>query len=275
MSTQLIAKTRKNFSFGWLRFAKKEAQRNWHKDSFAYLECVPQEALRGKNKIGLDVGCGSGSDMLHLGRDSGKIFGIDISDSVNIAMDNIKKNRNLYVMQADLYYLPFKEKAFDFVYSFGVLHHLPDPERGFNIICSKVKSGGFVIIYVYEDFSQRSKLERAMLAIVNSCRAATARMPPVLIYILSIILAPAVFFACSIPAYILKRSKFLAGMGNKMPYRHTTNLEIIVSDLYDRFSPPIEKRYTKADIENWFKKSNFKDVGIINYRGWVAWGRAQ
>jgi len=34
------------------------------------------------------------------------------------------------VVQADLHRPPFALESFDFIYSIGVLHHLPDPEAG-------------------------------------------------------------------------------------------------------------------------------------------------
>ena len=44
--------------------------------------------------------------------------------------------------------LPFAAESFDIAFSFGVLHHLPDPEAGFRNLVSLVKPGGRLVYAV-------------------------------------------------------------------------------------------------------------------------------
>ena len=74
-------------------------------------------------------------------------------------------------MQADIFNLPFAPGTFDFVYSVGVLHHLPDPQRGLESIAPLAKENGLVSIWVY---SKERRLTNFMLELV---RGATSRMP--------------------------------------------------------------------------------------------------
>jgi len=268
----LLSETRKKFSFGWSRFGKKEVERNWYKDSFSYLKYIPSDVFRG-GKIGLDVGCGSGADMIHLSQYGPRLIGIDMSDSIQVARENVKNFKNISVAQANLYNLPFKDERFDFVYSFGVLHHLPDPEKGFRALVSKAKKGGSVIIYVYEDFSERSSMERFLLKTVNLFRALTTKMPAPALLMLCILMSPFVLLSCSLPYQILKRIGITKKFAEKIPFRHTMRLDCIISDLYDRFSPPIEYRYNRKQIAEWFDRAGLADSHIMNYRGWVAWGK--
>lgn len=268
---RLIKETRKNFSFAWARFGRSEVERRWHKDSFSYLEYVPKEIFR--EKIGLDVGCGSGADMICMAGHGARMTGIDISDSIKVAHENTKAIGHIHVAQANAYDLPFRDGAFDFVYSFGVLHHLPDPEKGFKILCNKVRKDGYAIIYVYEDFSERSFLERVLLKAVNGLRIVTPKLPPPLLLILCMAMSPFVLILCSIPYQILRRISWTKKLAEKIPFRHTTRIDCITADLYDRFSPPIERRYSRKQVADWFDRADFADVHIVNYRGWVAWGR--
>jgi len=272
MYTKVSIRTRKSFSFGWSKFARSEVKKRWHKDSFSYLSRIPKEIF-SEGKIGLDIGCGSGSDMINIAKYRARIFGMDISDSVNIAKENTKELKNTFITQADIYNLPFRDYTFDFVYSFGVLHHLSDPQEGFRKACSVVKSGGYIIIYVYEDFSNRSIIERSLLNAVNSLRFITKRIPPSVLYFCAILASPIIFLCCSLPYQLLKRVEFTRKIAEKIPYRHTCNLGTIASDLYDRFSPPIEHRYSRKQVEDWFKEEKLEDINVFNYRGWVAWGR--
>lgn len=269
----LIRSTRQRFSFAWSKFGKKEVERKWYKDSFSYLKYIPAYIFKGKDRIGLDVGCGSGSDLLNIAQWGARVVGIDISDTIKVAHENTAVFNNIYIAQGDIYQLPLKDGIFDFVYSFGVLHHLPHADLAFESLCAKAKKGGVVIVYVYEDFSERSNLEKFLLALVNSLRIITTRMPSFLLYFLSIVISPFVFLFCSLPYQVLKRIKFTKKLSERIPFRHTVRLDCIVSDLYDRFSPPIENRYSRKEVENWFLRLGFEDVNIINHRGWVAWGR--
>jgi SAM-dependent methyltransferase len=61
---------------------------------------------------------------------------MDLSDAVETAYANLGKMPNVHVVQGDIYHPPFARPEgggpFDFIYSIGVLHHLPDPEAGFH-----------------------------------------------------------------------------------------------------------------------------------------------
>ena len=51
---------------------------------------------------------------------TGKVIGIDLGDTVDVAHLNTKNINDTYVVQADIYALPFKEGLFDYIYSIGV-----------------------------------------------------------------------------------------------------------------------------------------------------------
>src|SRR5438045_1571650 len=58
------------------------------------------------------------------------------------------RENSVHVIQADIYHLPLR-RVFDYAFSVGVLHHLPDPRDGFVDLASKVKSGGHISAWVY------------------------------------------------------------------------------------------------------------------------------
>lgn len=266
--------TRKNFSFGWFKFASDEVDKNWHKDSFIYIDMIPAQIMSGSHKLGLDVGCGSGSDMVNISKKFGcSVVGLDLADSLSVTRKNLVAYNRLYLAQADVYRIPFKNEVFDFAYSFGVLHHLPFPEEAFQAIIEKVKVGGFIAIYVYEDFSQRCRIEQVMLKLANLLRIFTTRLPPYLLYIFCIILAPVVLLLCSLPYRLLKQIWFTKNFAEKIPFRHTVRLDCLRADLYDRLSAPIEKRYSRQQISEWLEKADLSQAGLVYCRGWVAWGK--
>ncbi|MFC1962422.1 class I SAM-dependent methyltransferase [Chloroflexota bacterium] len=71
----------------------------------------------------LDVGCGSGK-LTQLWHGKGYyVLGLDVSDESLKFTDS----RGIRVVKADVRNLPFKDGAFDLVYSDGLLEHFPDP----------------------------------------------------------------------------------------------------------------------------------------------------
>ncbi len=267
------ARTAEAFNYAWNKFSRREVGANWHKDSFSYVELLPKAIFDKDDMLALDVGCGSGADLIHMARKGMRMVGIDVTDAVKLAYRNTRGGGDIRIAQASVYDLPFKEESFDLVYSFGVLHHLSDPQDAFRKMVTLAKHGGTVLVYVYEKFTNRRMVEKAALGLVTLLRAATSALNPNVLYTLCLIMSPFIWLVFSAPARLMSKFKYAKTIAGRMPFRHTLRLDCIIADLYDRFSPPIENRYDRDEIEGWFKRSNLSDIGIINYRGWVAWGK--
>lgn len=269
----LKLKTKTRFSYEWEKFAKDEIRHNWYKDSYAYIDKLPADLFECTGKrLGLDVGCGSGADLIYFAKKGFEMVGIDLADSVDKAFDNSRRFDNIHILQADVYAPPFRKGTFDFIYSFGVLHHLPRPQDGFNIIVGFAKPKAPVVIYVYEDFSDRIVLVRYALKVVSYVRKFTSQLNPGILHIFCIFGSPFILLFFSLPAWILRHFKFTEPIASRIPYRHTIRLDCIVSDLYDRFAAPIENRYSKDQIRSWYENLDMNHITIDKHRGWVAWG---
>ena len=59
-------------------------------------------------------------------------------------------NPNLFVIQADIYELPFELEAFSYIFSLGVLQHTPDPKKAFHSLPSLLKKDGKICVDYYE-----------------------------------------------------------------------------------------------------------------------------
>lgn len=87
----------------------------------------------------LDNGCGVGH-LLHRLREA-DITGIDLSPEMIV----IASRYDDRVLLADSQYLPFADASFDTVIARGLLHHLPDPERGLSEMARVLRPGGEVV----------------------------------------------------------------------------------------------------------------------------------
>jgi len=106
--------------------------------------------FRGK-KI-LEVGVGAGTDFLQFVRAGAEVYGIDLTQE---SIENTQKRLNLYSLSAkdlrvaDAENLPYEDDSFDLVYSWGVIHHSPNPIRCLEEIIRVTKPQGSIKIMIY------------------------------------------------------------------------------------------------------------------------------
>jgi len=99
----------------------------------------------------LEVGCGIGTDALQFARAGARVTGVDASQkSLEMARQRFELNGlQAEFLQADAERLPFENGTFDFVYSHGVLHHTPAPERAVAEILRVLRPGGSALVMLY------------------------------------------------------------------------------------------------------------------------------
>ncbi len=161
--------------------AKKEVQNYWEKGSCgeAYtegslteVEAFSKQAQvryrlepylksfaqfeEGAGKKVLEIGVGMGADHLEWAKSKPALLqGIDLTKrAVNFTINRL----NLYkftpnIQQSDAESLPFNDKTFDIVYSWGVLHHSPHTQKAFNEVCRVLKPQGVARVMVYHTWS--------------------------------------------------------------------------------------------------------------------------
>ncbi|MEW5693623.1 MAG: class I SAM-dependent methyltransferase [Candidatus Hydrogenedentota bacterium] len=104
-----------------------------------------------KNKLVLEIGCGSGIDSLEFAKYGAKIVATDMTEKGTLVTNKYLKEKKYkgYIIRADGHNLPFKNSTIDCVYSFGVLHHIPDIKKILNEIKRVLKKGGEIAGMVY------------------------------------------------------------------------------------------------------------------------------
>ena len=104
----------------------------------------------------LEIGVGLGTDHLQFARAGARITGVDLTprcvDLTTRRLEQEGFQPDVRLMDAEA--LEFDDDAFDAVYSFGVLHHIPSTERAFAEVRRVLRPGGTFLgaLYSRESF---------------------------------------------------------------------------------------------------------------------------
>ena len=145
-----------------------------------------------------------------------EVIGVELSDGgVETSLARTRGLARAHLVQGDLLRIPLAECTFDGAYSYGVVHHTPDPPRAVREIARTLKPGAPLLLYVYEDFSDRSIGWRVALAVANSARLITTKLPPRLLMRICRLLSPVVWLFLTVPSRHFR-------LGEPLSYRHGT-----------------------------------------------------
>jgi ubiquinone/menaquinone biosynthesis C-methylase UbiE len=127
--------------------AERYRQQYWQRRWFDYGSFDGQAVL--------EIGVGLGTDLKQFARAGARCHGADITDR-HLELTKLNFDLEGYPVdlhKADATALPFPDNYFDCVYSFGVLHHIPDVSRVLAEIHRVLKPGGMLQTAVYHRYS--------------------------------------------------------------------------------------------------------------------------
>ena len=225
----------------------------------------------------LEGGCGKGRHtQLAASWGARDVIGVDLSDAVETAFAATRNLENAHIIQADVYQLPFA-RVFDYAFSVGVLHHLPDPRAGFRALASKVKIGGHLSAWVYG-----AENNEWITRFVDPLRERfSSRMNRRTLLHLSKAPTALVYLATKLVYGPLNRSNGGARFARHLFYNDYLNAishfgwreqHTIV---FDHLVAPTSHYIKREDFEEWWRSIAAKDVtiGWHNQNSWRGFGQ--
>jgi SAM-dependent methyltransferase len=97
----------------------------------------------------LEAGCGAGRFTRIIAEAGAQLVSFDYSMAVDANRETNGYFANIAFLQCDIFDMPFRPAAFDYVFCHGVLQHTPDPAAAFRSLARMVKPGGRISIDVY------------------------------------------------------------------------------------------------------------------------------
>lgn len=211
---------------------------------------LPAEFFAGKDV--LDAGCGSGRWSYALSRLGAQVHAMDLTAAGPEALAaELGEREDVRICQASLYEAPFPPSSFDFVMSWGVLHHTPSTRAGFERIARLVKPGGTFYVMVYR---QAPLLQGPGTDLL---RIAMRRLPDERRY-----------EACR---HLVIRNRLLATalspflMVSYYDAAHSeVDAETMQFGLFDAYSPRWNHRHSVAEVVGWFRDAGFREATVVD-----------
>ncbi len=207
---------------------------------------LPRDYFKGLTV--LDAGCGSGRWTYAMASLGARVIAVDLSTAaVEVTREVTQEMENVHVIQASLFHLPFRPEQFDFVVSWGVLHHTADTGAAFRKVAPLVRLGGELYIMVYERRNPLKVAGTGLLRMIlrrlpadkryRFCGRLVMRNPVVFLLLRA-------FIEC-IPFHKLSE---------------TLDAETAQFGLYDWYSPRYNHLHRVDEVRGWFTQAGYEDL---------------
>lgn len=193
-----------------------------------------------------DLGCGIGRwSHFFKGRCREMVL-LDFSEAIFVARENLRGESNALFFLGDLRWMPFRDDFADFLFTLGVLHHLPT--GALEEVQALSRYAPTLLVFLYYALDNRPVFWRGLLSAVSGVRLVLSRTECPR-------LRSALTWAFTIGVYLplisLGHAMCPLGLASKVPlydFYRGKSLRRIRQDVYDRFFTRIEQRFRKEEI---------------------------
>lgn len=240
------AQVRSRFDFQWRRFGSNDRlfgkERGAMRENLVNAHIGPaiRESFYPGKRV-LDAGCGHGRYVEEFARLGAEAVGLDAADYVLGRLRALPGAGRAAFVQGDVARPPFREAAFDLVFSDGVLHHTPDARGAFRALAALVKPGGYFYVWLYpKEGALREGAHRAL-------RSVTTRLPAKATCAISYALVP-----------LLSVTRTYSGTSLRSA-RWSECAQVV----FDWLAPAYQSHHTEDEVAGWFEEAGFEAIETL------------
>lgn len=255
----LEERTAQAFGYEWTRY--NELADRYRQQFLDWIRPVDSKFF--ENRTVLEGGCGKGRHTALVAEfGASDVVAVDLGHAVDAAFANTRHLPNAHIVQADLKRPPLRQR-FDYAFSIGVLHHLPDPEEGFRALVSRVRPGGAVSAWVYG-----RENNGWIVHVVSPLRERiTSRLPHGFLDVLSVLFTMPLFAATRL-VYGPTRGR-LAGVrlpyGDYLAYIAKFPWREHRSIVFDHLVAPVAFYIRHDEFAAWFERAGLESTRIEHH----------
>jgi SAM-dependent methyltransferase len=209
-----------------------------------YFDLVEMDSLQGQSVC--DLGCGIGRWSFFLQKLCREMILVDFSDAIFVARKNLAHSDNALFFMGDLKRLPFADNFCDFLFSLGVLHHLPS--NALDEVRQLKKYAPQILIYLYYALDNRPFHFRVLYWAMELGRRVISSLK-------TDVVRQALIWGITLFVYLpfigLGRVLKPLGLEKQVPlyeFYNGKSIGRIRQDVHDRFVTSIEHRYSRDQI---------------------------
>jgi SAM-dependent methyltransferase len=212
-----------------------------------------------RDAVALDGGCGSGRLTRQIGAHGARlVIGMDINDAVDEAYAHCRDQRNVAIVQGNIFSPPFKRGAFDLVWSNGVIHHTPDAARAHRALGGLVRPGGRLYVWVY---AKRFNPFRFVKDVCDRLRITRLPTPALLV------VAKAISYPSWLLLQVYRAVRSLPPLRPRGAWARRTVRPRRIDELkltwFDALSPEHDSRHSEQEVIGWFAQQGFTGIEAI------------
>ena len=216
-----------------------------------------------KGAVVVDVGAGTGRFAnLFVAAGVEKVIAIEPSRAFDVLMSNTADVRErVECVHGDIEHFA-AVRPVDFAFSYGVLHHIPEPARAVAAMHAALKPGGRIGIWLYG----REGNEMYVM-LLSALSLVTRRLPhPLLVAVTWICYGLAQLYLLACRLFPLP----LAGYFRKVFAKLTPDKRRLT--IYDQLNPSYAKYYREGEVRRLLEDAGFTGVRLFHRHGysWTA-----
>jgi SAM-dependent methyltransferase len=250
--------TVRSFGDEWNRFASFTEEEN-QRAGDQYFDIVTSEMLNA-NTTALDLGCGTGRWSRYLSPRVRFIEAVDPGEAVRAAAPYVASCRNVRITRAGYGSLPFDKGSFDFVFSLGVVHHLPDTVGAIREAASMLKEKAWLLLYIYYSLDNRNRPYRLLFRASDILRRLISRLPRRSKFFVCELIAVVAYGPFVLLSRLLKRVGGGAWKLVPLSYYADKPWRVCRNDALDRFGTPLEKRFSRSQIRQMLLAAGLTEI---------------